>query len=137
MPSSNRAIGMTLLLLGALVSGPWVAEGDGPRVINIVADKDNTFKLPGQKKPIITVKAKEVLLLHITARKGTEWDKDGTVHSFTIKDLKDQGWDLRLKEGTQDFTLVAPSEPGTYTVECTVKCGDGHDDMKMKLIVTP
>jgi heme/copper-type cytochrome/quinol oxidase subunit 2 len=32
---------------------------------------------------------------------------------------------------------VAPAEPGTYAVECTLKCGKGHDDMKMKLVVTP
>jgi heme/copper-type cytochrome/quinol oxidase subunit 2 len=93
--------------------------------------------VPGQKKPVITVKAKEVIRLRITARKGTEWDKDGSVHSFTVKELKDQGWDLRLKEGTQEFTLVAPKEPGEYVVECTVMCGKGHDDMRMKLVVTP
>ena len=65
----------------------------------------------------------EVVHLRITANKSTEWDKDGTIHTFTINALKDQGWDLRLKEGTQDFTLVAPAEPGSYVVECTVKCG--------------
>lgn len=109
----------------------------GPRVIEVIADKDNLFKVPGQKKAVITVKANEVIRLRITARKGTEWDKDGAVHSFTIKELKDQGWDLRLKEGTQEFTLAAPSEPREYVVECTVKCGEGHEDMRMKLIVTP
>ena len=74
--------------------------------------------------------------LRIVAHRGSEWAKDGAVHSFTVNALKDQGWDLRLKEGANDFTLVAP-EPGEYVVECTVKCGDGHDDMKMKMIVTP
>lgn len=132
-----RARLINLIALGVIVLSSSVILGGGPHVINITADKDNTFKIPGQKKAIITVKANEVLLLHITARKGTEWEKDGTIHSLTIKELKDQGWDLRVKEGTQDFTLVAPSEPGTYTVECTVKCGEGHDDMRMKLIVNP
>ncbi len=121
-----------LLLLG---QPPRVAHG-APKVINIVADKDNRFKIPGQAKPVITVKAGEVLRLHITAHKAGEWEKDGTVHSFTIKELKDQGWDLRLKEGMQDFTLVAPADPGEYLIECTVKCGDGHDDMRMTLVVT-
>ncbi|MBI2677966.1 MAG: hypothetical protein HYX28_04220 [Candidatus Koribacter versatilis] len=78
-----------------------------------------------------------MLRLQITARKGSESEKDGTVHSFTINALKDQGWDLRLKEGTQEFTVVAPTTPGEYVVECTVKCGEGHDDMKMKLVVAP
>ncbi|MBZ5539018.1 MAG: hypothetical protein LAN61_00715 [Acidobacteriia bacterium] len=121
-----------LLLLGQV---PRVARG-GPKVINVIADKDNRFKIPGQTKPVITVKAGEVIRLRITAHKAGEWDKDGTVHSFTIKELKDQGWDLRLKEGVQEFTLVAPSDPGEYLIECTVKCGDGHDDMRMSLVVT-
>ncbi len=137
MSRANRAVIAILFLVVAAVYGRSVSLGAGPRLITIVADKDNTFKVPGQKKAVITVKANEVIRLRITSRKGTEWDKDGSVHSFTIKELKDQGWDLRLKEGAQEFTLAAPSEPGEYTVECTVKCGDGHDDMKMKLIVTP
>ncbi len=110
----------------------------GPRVIQVTADDDNRFKVPGQKgKPVITVKQNEVVTLRITSHKGTDWEKDGTVHSFTINALKDQGWDLRLKEGTQDFTVVAPAQPGEYVVECMVRCGKGHDDMKMKLVVTP
>jgi heme/copper-type cytochrome/quinol oxidase subunit 2 len=121
-----------LLLLGQV---PRVARG-APKVINVTADKDNRFKIPGQTKPVITVKANEVIRLRITAHRATEWDKDGTVHSFTIKELKDQGWDLRLKEGVQEFTLVAPGDPGEYLIECTVKCGDGHDDMRMNLVVT-
>lgn len=132
-----------LFALGSLVTGGLLVlglgsgvAGGGPRVINVIADKDNRYKVPGQSNPVITVKKNEVIKLHITAHKATEWDKDGTVHSFTIKELKDQGWDLRLKEGVQDFTLAAPGEPGEYQIECTVKCGDGHDDMKMKLIVT-
>lgn len=108
-----------------------------PRLITVIADKDNLFKIPGQKLPVITLKVNEVVHLRITANKSTEWDKDGTVHTFTINALKDQGWDLRLKEGTQDFTLVAPAEAGSYVVECTVKCGQGHDDMKMRLVVIP
>lgn len=133
----SRTTVRSLVLLAGIFLRAAVLVAAGPHVIELIADKDNTFKVPGQKNTVITVKANEVLLLRITARKGTEWDKDGAVHSFTIKELKDQGWDLRLKEGKQEFTLVAPAEPGTYTIECTVKCGEGHDDMKMKLIVTP
>jgi heme/copper-type cytochrome/quinol oxidase subunit 2 len=104
-------------------------------VIEITADRDNKFKVPGQKEAVITLKPDEVVVLRITARKATEWDKDGAVHSFTIVALKDKGWDLRLKEGTQNFTVMAPSEPGQYVVECTVKCGAGHEDMHMKVVV--
>ena len=122
-------------VLGLLL--PLTTAGGSGRLITVIADKDNQFKIPGQKLPVITLKVNEVVHLRITATKGTEWDKDGTIHTFTINALKDQGWDLRLKEGTQDFTLVAPAEPGSYVVECTVKCGQGHDDMKMRLVVIP
>lgn len=107
------------------------------RVIEVIADSDNQFKIPGQKKPVITLKAGEKIRLYITARRGPEWNKDGTVHSFTIVELQDQGWDLLLKEGTQEFDLTAPTEPGVYKVQCTVKCGLGHNEMRMKVIVTP
>ena len=107
-----------------------------PKTYEILADKDNTFKVPGQKTAAITVKAGQVVKLKVTAFKGTEWAKDGSVHSITINNLKDQGWDVPIKEGVNEYTLVAPSTPGQYTIECAVKCGNGHDDMKMKLIVT-
>lgn len=128
---------LLLILLVSVISAPLATAGAPPRLIVVIADKDNLFKIQGQKIPVITLKANEVIHLRIIANKSTEWDKDGTIHTFTINALKDQGWDLRLKEGTQDFTLVAPAEPGQYVVECTVKCGAGHDDMKMRLVVTP
>ena len=106
-----------------------------PRVIEVIADKDNRFKVPGESKPVITLKAGEKVVLRITSHFGGEKARDGSVHSFAVKKLREQGWDLRLHEGTEDFTLLAPTSPGEYEVECTVKCGPGHDDMKMKLIV--
>lgn len=123
------------LVLAAAFTLPWMAAATMPTVIEIIADKDNRFKVPGEKKPVITAHPKEVLRLKVISRKGTEWTKDGTVHSLTIKELKDQGWDLQLKEGTQEFVVVAPSAPGSYTIECAVKCGKGHDDMRMTLVV--
>jgi heme/copper-type cytochrome/quinol oxidase subunit 2 len=142
MLTTHRTINIAFAVLGALVVGRIVAvAGDaagGPRIIDVTADQDNRFKVPKQKEPVITMKVNEVAVLRITSRKGGEWDdKDGTIHTFTINALKDKGWNFRLKEGTQKFPVVAPAEPGTYAVECTVKCGKGHDDMKMKLVVTP
>ena len=138
---SIRNISNTMLLGACLLcAGRTIATaGDigGPRVIDITADQDNRFKVPKQKEPVITMKVNEVAVLRITAHRGGEWDmKDMAIHTFTINALKDKGWNFRLKEGTQKFPVVAPSEPGEYAVECTVKCGKGHDDMKMKLVVT-
>ena len=129
---------MILFVCWLLFAGPFLAAIDPAQgVIDIIADRDNRFKVPKQKEPTITVRAREVVILRIVARRALEWDKDGAVHSFTIPALKDQGWDLRLKEGTQQFPVVAPAQPGEYVVECSVKCGKGHDDMKLKLVVTP
>jgi heme/copper-type cytochrome/quinol oxidase subunit 2 len=125
------------LLLGLALIPAVRMLSAGPRLVEVIADKDNRFKVPGQKKPVITLKANEVIQLRITAHKGTDMDKDGAVHSFSVKEFKDQGWDLRLKEGVNEFTLVVPAAPGEHTVECTVKCGTGHEEMKMKLIITP
>src|SRR6266704_377386 len=87
-------------------------------VIEVVADKDSHFKIAGQSKAKITVKAGEPILLRIVAHKGKTWNRDGTVHGFTLLRAKDHakipGWDLELKDGTQEFTLTAPSEAGEY-----------------------
>ncbi len=135
MRTERMLIGCLSALLA--VVRPVAMCGADTRVVEVVADNDNQFKVPGENKPVIRLKPREKVRLRITARKGPEWNKDGTIHSFTIVSLVDEGWDLMLKEGTQEFELTAPSEPGIYKVQCTVKCGRGHSDMKMKLLVTP
>lgn len=129
-PSTEFA---ALILFGILLAAPSRAQE--PRTIEILATSDNTFQIPGQKSPVIHAKPGEPLILKVTAQKGSEWAKDGAVHSIVIRSLRDQGWDYRLHEGTQVLQAKAPETPGTYVIECTVKCGRGHDDMKMKLIV--
>ena len=109
-------------------------------VIEVLADKDSHFKIAGQSKPEITVKAGEQVTLKISARKGKTWNRDGTVHGFTLlrKDnAKVPGWDLELRQGTQEFTLTAPAEPGEYEVLCTVICSEDHEGMRMKFVVLP
>ena len=121
----------------AVLLSSTISFAQAPKTWQIIADKDATFSIVGQKKPVITAKAGQVVKLKIIGKKGPEFAKDGSVHSFTINALKDQGWDVPVKEGANEYTLVAPSEPGEYVVECAVKCGPGHEDMKMKLVVTP
>jgi heme/copper-type cytochrome/quinol oxidase subunit 2 len=124
------------LLVSMIVPSLYILAQE-PRAVQFTADKDNKFKVPGQKDPVITVKAKEVIKFRVTAHKGTEMDPKypGCAHSFTIKELKDQGYDVCLKEGMNEFVLVAPSKPGDYKIECMAKCGKGHDDMAMKMTV--
>jgi heme/copper-type cytochrome/quinol oxidase subunit 2 len=110
-------------------------------VIDVIADKDSRYKIEGQSKPEITVKAGEQVLLRVTARKAKTWNRDGSVHGFTLLRAYDRskvpGWNLLLKPGRQEFTLTAPAEPGEYVVLCTVICSEDHEGMSMKFVVVP
>ncbi len=136
MISRNRAFLIVLFTLVILVLSPVVTVRGDQQVIEIIAGNDG-FKVPGKKKPEITVKANSVVQLRIKAEKGEAWRKDRVVHTFTIKELIDQGWHLILKEGTHEFTLTAPSQPGKYRVECMAYCGEIHQDMFMIMTVAP
>jgi heme/copper-type cytochrome/quinol oxidase subunit 2 len=112
-----------------------------PRVIEVLADSDSRYKIAGEKTPAITVKAGEQLLLRVTARRGKSWNRDGSIHGFSLLRAKDrtkvEGWDLLFKPGKQEFLLTAPSNPGEYEVVCTVICSEDHEGMHMKFTVLP
>jgi heme/copper-type cytochrome/quinol oxidase subunit 2 len=109
--------------------------------IEVLADQDSRYKIAGERTPEITVKAGQPVLLRITARKAKSWNRDGSVHGFSLLRAKDRskvpGWDLLLKPGTQEFHLTAPAEAGEYVVVCTVICSEEHEGMNMKFMVTP
>ena len=130
-PTSAMLMAVSALLFTMAAYRGQAAE---PRVIEIIATSDNVFQVVGSKKPVITAHPGEVLKLQITvqAHRGATTP---TVHSITIEELKDRGWDILLFEGTKTYTLVAPEEPGKYVFECIVVRGDGHDDMRGKLVV--
>ena len=111
------------------------------RVIEVLADKDSHFQVAGSSNAELTVKAGEPILLRVIARKGKTWNRDGTVHGFTMLRAKDHhkvsGWDLELKPGMQEFSLMAPAEPGEYEVLCTVICSEDPEGMRMKVVVLP
>ena len=113
----------------------------GPRLIEIIADHDSRYRIPGQSRPAITVFAGEELLLRITANKGKTQNRDGSVHGFTLLRAKDRSkvpdWDFLLKPGVQEIAVRAPAEPGEYQVVCTVICSHDHEGMHMKFTVLP
>ena|ERR1700675_360832 len=123
------------LLLAAVASTLVSAGTADPRVVELIAASDNTFRVVHEKSPVIRAKPGELLRLRITSQRGSEQARDGATHSLVIRALRDQGWDLRLYDGTKDYDVKAPETPAEYLVECTVKCGRGHDDMRMKLVV--
>lgn len=126
--------------LGIFLARATWAEA-APRIIELLADSDSRYKIAGQRTPEITVKAGEPLLLRVTARRGKTWNRDGSIHGFTLLRARDRtkvdGWDLLFKPGTQEFHLTAPAEPGEYEVVCTVICSEDHEGMHMKFTVLP
>lgn len=110
-------------------------------IIEITADHDSRYKISGMRTPEITVKAGEPIVLKVTAKRGKSWNRDGSIHGFTLLRAKDHsrvdGWDLLLKPGKQEFQMTAPAEPGEYEVVCTVICSDDHEGMHMKFTVLP
>jgi hypothetical protein len=111
------------------------------RVIEVLADSDSRYKIAGERTPEITVRAGEHFVLRVTARRGKSWNRDGSIHGFSLLRAKDRtrvdGWDLLFKPGKQEFFLTAPTEPGEYIVVCTVICSEDHEGMHMKFTVLP
>lgn len=136
----TQSIFAVIATVGALLIGGSQAFGQA-RVIEITADRDSRYKIAGQKVPEITVKAGEQVLLRVTANKAKTWNRDGSIHGFTLLRAKDrtrvEGWDLLFKPGKQEFLMSAPSEPGEYVVVCTVICSEEHEGMHMKFTVLP
>lgn len=130
----------SVVILGGLVLSVRATQAQA-RVIEFTADKDSRYKIAGMSVPEITVKAGEQILLRVTARRAKSWNRDGSIHGFTLLRAKDrtkvEGWDLLLKPGTQEFLMTAPAEPGEYVVVCTVICSEEHEGMHMKFSVLP
>ncbi|MBZ5651874.1 MAG: hypothetical protein LAO18_15475 [Acidobacteriia bacterium] len=135
--------GMVLTAAAALGTHP--AQGQihqvEVHVIEVVADKDSRYKSPDGGKPEITLKAGEQVLLRVSARKAKSWNRDGSIHGFTLLRAVDRtkvpGWNLLLRPGQQEFQLTAPADPGEYVVVCTVICSEDHEGMNMKVLVVP
>ncbi len=136
MRGSILQMTLAVVLLGSIY--PASAE---PRVIEFTADHDSRYKMAGMKAPEIVVKAGEQVLLRVTANRGKSWNRDGSIHGFTLLRAKDRkrvdGWDLLFKPGTQEFLMTAPTEPGEYVAVCTVICSQDHEGMHMKFVVLP
>src|SRR6266853_1612069 len=132
---------LKLIALASALLIPPVRASAQARLVELLADRDSRYKIEGQRNPEITVRAGESVLLRVTARRGKTWNRDGSIHGFTLLRAKDrtkvEGWSLLFKPGTQEFLLTAPAEPGDYEVVCTVICSEDHEGMHMKFTVVP
>jgi len=97
---------------GLPVGSGWSFPGDGAagfrqfHVIEVVADKDSHFKMPDRASKI-TVKAGEpssCALLRAGERRGTATDRPWVHAAPGEGPRQNPGWDLELKDGTQEFT---------------------------------
>jgi heme/copper-type cytochrome/quinol oxidase subunit 2 len=142
MPTSSKIQRMFvwIVVVSALPVGLSRAAAQ-PHILEITADSDSRYKIAGQRTPEITVKAGEQVLLRVTAHGGKTWNRDGSIHGFTLLRAKDRskvdGWELLFKPGKQEFLLTVPNEPGAYEVVCTVICSEDHEGMHMKFTVVP
>jgi heme/copper-type cytochrome/quinol oxidase subunit 2 len=141
MSGSRAAVRLLVrLLAGAVLVGKLWAQVPA-HVIELTADRDSRYKIAGLRTPEITVKAGEQVILRVTANRGKSWNRDGSIHGFSLLRAKDRtrvdGWDLLFKPGKQEFILTAPSQPGEYVVVCTVICSEEHEGMHMKFTVLP
>ena len=132
---------MVVSVVGLLLLAAPVRVAAQAHVIEVTADHDSRYKIAGERVPEITVKAGEQVLLRVTAHRAKTWNRDGSIHGFTLLRAKDRtkvdGWDLLFKPGKQEFLLTAPTEPGEYVVVCTVICSEDHEGMHMKFTVLP
>jgi heme/copper-type cytochrome/quinol oxidase subunit 2 len=139
LPRIRRILVWMIAANAFFIAVPHV--GAQARVIELTADSDSRYKIAGQRTPEITVKAGEQVLLRVTAHRGKSWNRDGSIHGFTLLRAKDRtkvdGWDLLFKPGKQEFLLTVPNEPGAYEVVCTVICSEDHEGMHMKVTVLP
>ena len=65
------------------------------------------------------------------------WQKDPSFneHGFFIEGITDTP--ATVQEG-QDLTVtIVPTQPGEYTIICTIFCGAGHSNMHCLLDVLP
>src|SRR5258708_33922322 len=124
---------LLLLLVPVRTAAP--AAGAEGQMVEITAASDNTFHVAHEKSPMIRTHPGELLRLRVTSQRGTEAPRDGAVHSLFIRSLRLEGWDIRRYEGTHHYEVKAPATPGEYLVECTVKCGRGHDDLRVTMLV--
>ena len=142
-PADTAALRLLLVTLIAMPLLSLRIFGQQPpeRLIEVLADHDSRYKIAGQDKPVVTVMAGEAIRLRITAVKAKNHARDGSIHGFALLRASDHvpvpEWDLLLKPGTQEFSLIAPDEPGEYLVVCTVICSANHEQMTMKFIVEP
>jgi len=127
-----------LLLIAMLYAPDHGTSPSAVHTVNLLADRNSTFRLIGSETSELDLVAGEPVLLRVEARKAKSMNRDGSVHGLVLVDRDRKpvpGWDLLFKPGVQEMQLTAPVEAGTYEALCTVICSTAHEHMKLRVVV--
>jgi cytochrome c oxidase subunit II len=114
------AVGVAMLLAGAVTSGNGAAGIQEPRVIRVTAER---FSFTPSR---IEIDAGEDVELRIKS--------DDTAHGFRIVGLETNV--AIPKRGKGELTVrLRVEKPGRYEFHCNRMCGAGHNFMRGELIV--
>mgnify|MGYP001286650349 CR=1 FL=1 len=110
-----------LLGLAALITN--VAESAKQRAEEEAAGPTLTLVATNWQfdKSEYVVKAGETMTVRLVNKEG-------------LHQVKIQGFDFELTKANP-AAEVTFDQPGTYIIECTLPCGQGHDNMKATLVV--
>jgi cytochrome c oxidase subunit II len=115
----KRFLPRLLLLLPFVAMAPAMA--DSPRTIEVTASH---YEFSPER---IEMKMGERVRLNVRSVDGA--------HGFFGRAL---GIDMKIPaDGTPVAIDLAPTQPGTYVIQCSEYCGRGHRVMKARLVVTP
>lgn len=130
----NKFIG--LLIVGLLIYGGVLLfnqnkpaeEGVSKQAATTSSNPVKEFTLTAKNwsfdPPIITVKQGDKVKLNVKSIDVS--------HGFA---LPDYGFDQKLEPGKEIVIEFTASKKGEFTFFCSVMCGEGHRDMKGKLVV--
>ena len=127
-----------VLTVLAVLSGEVAGPSQPPRMVNLVADHNSTFRVDGPNSSELDLVAGEPITLHVEAHKAKSMNRDGSVHGLVLLDSHRKpvpGWELMFKPGVQEMQLTAPTQPGIYEAVCTVICSTEHERMKLLVVV--
>lgn len=107
----------------------------------IVLNPMPRFVLHAQVKsprPVITIHARRYHFspANITLKQGQPvklvFVSDDVTHSLTVTDL---GLEVRIKKNRSSDVFLTPSKVGNFQGVCSIYCGTGHDQMKLRIHV--
>ena len=102
---------------GAMIAA--AAEGDGEQHVSMLAMKFDY--LPDQ----VTVKKGKPVVLELSTL--------DRLHGFDAPSL---GLHTKIEPGPPTILRFTPEKAGNYGIHCDVFCGDGHEDMAGRIVVT-